>query len=246
MISIPDQLKAFQFYLVRSGAKIPLEKAWNDTRNYTHDHYILQNHLWTRNNYGVVCGINQLIVLDFDHDEFYADAQKYLPETFTVLSARKRLPHLYYVLDGEMFARTTVRAKDGTTLMDIQAARSGVIGPGSMVDGRTYDIIRDIPLQTISLEFITSLFQLRTSRVYSGPRIEDNPEAILRTRTALERLGLEPQRNGNFKCPFHPMHGFGNLNVFAEGYIHCFHCQRTWFDLEQFIINFCEQGGLRA
>ncbi|GAG23130.1 unnamed protein product, partial [marine sediment metagenome] len=51
---------------------------------------------------------------------------------------------------------------------------------------------------------------------------------------ALYICDIKTKPMGNMKCPFHPMHGVGNLSILDSGLIYCFHkCKRWWPD--QFI-----------
>jgi len=240
MISIPDRLKTpeLRFYLVRSNGKIPIEKNWNESggANYSW----MERHLRTyRGNYGVVCGIGKLVVLDFDDLETYEANKHYLPPTFTVRTATKRLPHLYYYLKGKMISRSSIRDEDGKTLVDVQGARSGVVGPGSVIGRKFYDVELDIPIATISRSVIEDAFltSLADHSSYSGA-VEDDPVEIAAVMRGLETLGIQRTGATHFTCPFHESRRGESLTVFAAGALHCFHCERTWQSFEDFAIDY--------
>src|SRR5210317_1090481 len=98
---IPKQLKnpLFRFILIGSNGKIPLEKQWQTVNNYEHNSVTLQTHIKNKGNYGVATGFGNLVVLDFDSLDAYNKVCGYLPDTFSVLSASKKYPHLYYIVD---------------------------------------------------------------------------------------------------------------------------------------------------
>ena len=242
MIKIPNRLcwPEYRFYLVSSGGKIPIEKNWNEPKdgsNYMfHDSHLEQH----SGNLGVCCGIGDLVVLDFDSAQFYQEKKDMLPETFMVRTATKRLPHLYYIMAGEMIRKTRILApgKDGVTLCDIQGARSGVVCPGSTIGRRYYEVEHDVPLATTTREELEKVFGIRLN---ANPRKEyadqpENPEAIRKTIEALKALGIRRTALANFCCPFHESKRMSSLTVFgSEGLLHCFHCGRTW-TIERFAI----------
>lgn len=121
-------------------------------------------------NYAVAGGHGGLVILDIDHDSALAYLDK-LPETFTVKSGGKRLPHLYYLTDNaeqtcfsrkipltdeqvEQYAKLVL--KEGTkvlatleleTLFDLRGKGGLAVGPNSRLDQNTvYEIQRDIPI----------------------------------------------------------------------------------------------------
>ena len=97
MITIPKQLANQKFILTQD--KRPIEESWTTLNNYNIDDNILQTHLERNTTYGVVAGINNLIIVDFDNEEVQNALLPHLPETFTVKTAGKGLLHLYYYTD---------------------------------------------------------------------------------------------------------------------------------------------------
>jgi hypothetical protein len=101
MISIPKQLEK-QKFIFTDNNKSPFEKEWTTKNNYdiTNEKFI--NYLKQNNIYGVLCGVNNLVVIDFDNEEIQYEIinLNIFPETFTVKSGGKGLYHLYfYVVD---------------------------------------------------------------------------------------------------------------------------------------------------
>lgn len=110
MREILEQLKNpnYRFFLAPKNSKIAFEPAWNTKNCYMFFEPKLLTHLRFGNNIGICTGINSLIVIDFDDKEYQDLKVPFLPPTFTVLSAGKRLKHLYYHLIGEMIAKVGV------------------------------------------------------------------------------------------------------------------------------------------
>lgn len=238
-VKIPFQLRNadYRFYLVRKETKLPLEKAWNTVNNYPYFHTKIQNHLKKGGNYGVVCGIGGLLVIDFDDRSYYNKMIEsgMLPPTFTVLSAGKRLPHLYYHYKGSEFQKIGVD-ECGVRVCDIQSFKCGVVAPNSSAGGRYYDIDNYHPISEITLLQLKKAFNitsLKSVRHFSGS-IKEQEGEIKETINHLISLGLERKKNTHFKCFKHPMSGGGNLHVMPDGRIHCFHCQHTWHTREDF------------
>ncbi len=238
-IMIPRQLKdpAFRFYLVIRNSKIPLEYAWNSRNNYPFFHSRLEEHILRKGNYGVCTGYGNLIVIDFDSRDFYNKLiiKGILPPTFTVLSAGKRLPHMYYILDGEMFKKRGIDI-NGERVCDIQAARCGVMGPGSIIGKRFYEISINTDIEKIDLKTLEKAFGFKPEKptVWNG-KTTPQPEKVETTIKILLRHNIQRTNTTLFKCPFHSMSGKGNLNVMPDGKIHCFHESKTWGDIHQFI-----------
>lgn len=226
---LPWQLQrmSLRFYLARD--KLPIEKEWTTNNNYIYFHEKLVNHT---GNYGVVCGYGNLIVLDFDNITYYESVATKLPKTFTVLTAKKRYPHMYYFLDSNdtMFKKTAVRNDKGITLMDIQAKGSGVIGPGSKINDRIYAVAENIPIANITCRLLEQLFRVSlVIPITYHDKFNENPGEVLKAHKILSLLGIETNNNGKtYRCPFHIMEGTGNLAVMPSGRLYCFHEQKMF------------------
>lgn len=71
MKTIPKQLhdENLRFVKINHKGKAPFEKDWVNTNNYKYNDEKLINHLEQGGNYGVLTGINDLIVIDADHKD---------------------------------------------------------------------------------------------------------------------------------------------------------------------------------
>lgn len=234
---VPNQLQdtSFRFYLIASGSKIPSEKEWTSKNNYFFfDPKLME---WP-GNYGIVAGYGNLIIIDFDDIDYYNQVKCNLPETFTVKSAGRGLPHLYYILSDKIIKKTNIRDKDNKVLCDIQAVGSGVVGPGSSYDRKFYKVINDKPIKEISLADLKAIFPIRERyKTASANSISncDNPELVKFVIEGLLRLGIKRTGDKTFQCPFHAMNGKGNLSIIPNGFLYCFHEIKCWHDLNEFI-----------
>lgn len=269
MIQIPEVLQDpdLRFYLVRRNDKRAFEKAWNkkDGSNY----YFHEQHLTCHaGNYGVVCGLGGLIVLDFDCPKFYESVKDKLKNTFTVTTAGKRLPHLYYFLTDEMIATTRIKEEGmcrcgheknrhtkkcmvkGCTCkkarknwMDLQAAGAGVVGPGSVCGRRFYEVTTDIPIADITLLELKETFDLYTHEAKEYDELPEDIPKLINTVKGLRALGLKQTGKTHFCCPYHSSVREMSLCTYSDGRIYCHSCQRYWATLQKFEIDYARLKG---
>jgi hypothetical protein len=96
-------------------------------------------------NVGCVGTPQGFVILDADNPELIARIEREtghkMPQTFTVRSGGKKLPHLYF-RQTEM--SRAIGNKKASGWFDLQSANKYVVGPGSVLeDGGTYDVIDD-------------------------------------------------------------------------------------------------------
>lgn len=232
IIEVPSQLKNkdFRFFLVRANDKKPAQKSWTTKNNYTYD----QVEKWY-GNYGVLCGKGNLVVLDFDDMDYFMKVRDKLPVTFTVLSAGRQLPHLYYIITDmpNRMKKIGIDDEQGNRVCDVQASRTGVVGPNSKINGKEYKVIMDLPIKQIKLQQIKQALGIKENdikqrREYKGEPVFNNIK-VASAYAALYMAGVEINYDINMKCPFHDMNGNGNLSVTPSGKIYCFHCLRDMY-----------------
>ena len=235
-MDVPEQLQDpnFRFFLIGNNSKLPIEKSWNKSNCYPFFHEKLIAH---KGNYGVCTGYGNLIVLDFDEIDFYNTVAGKLPPTFTILSAGKRLPHMYYLLEGDMFKKIAIMDQDKKVLCDIQADRVGVVGPGSKIDRKYYNVANNKKIAQISFKELTTVFDIKPKyrKEYTGPTI-DSGLLVDRTIVALHKLGIKRTGGNNYQCPFHDSNNEKSLTVLPNGRIYCFHEQKVWFTMDEFVV----------
>ena len=269
-MKLPPQLQdnRFRFYLLEKNTKNRIiHKDWNGENNYLWDSHNVQQHT---GNIGVVCGIGGLVVLDFDHEEFLWKIAPLLPRTFTVRTPNKKLLHYYYILEEfitkrEMIATSRIKMYgldmgDGqkqATLLDIQAARSGVLCPPSIINRTYYDVFTPVPIATISILSLKSILsdggriedtgesEPRTPLVkpYNGTRkVIDDPKQVATAVRLLNDLGIRHKTGPLYQCPFHSMDGLGNLALMPSGNLWCFH-ESKWWDIWGFAFEYARFKG---
>ena len=92
---IPPQLKNLKFCRIKKGTKRPFEKEWTN-KPYSYEE--IQEFL-PEENYGVLCGYENLAVIDCDKKELQLIIEKLLPETFKVKTGGGGTHNYYFIKD---------------------------------------------------------------------------------------------------------------------------------------------------
>lgn len=226
---IPQQFKkeGFRFIKVKPN-KAPSELDWQKSNNYLYSEFEKFN----QEIYGILCGCNNLLVVDFDTEEIQNDITPKLPETFTVKSAGKGLSHLYFIADEPQSFKVLDLAKN--TLADIQGKGKQIIGPNSKLeDGRTYRIIKDIPLANIKLADLKKALEkwmnVEEKAIKESNGTETDPLCAkikdnVKVPDLLVQYGINAYKNPT-ECPFHSSKG-GRCFSYNNEVWHCFHCEK--------------------
>lgn len=198
---IPEQLKECYFCRVRLKTKIPFEKDWT---NKKYSYYQISKYL-DKENYGVLCGYNNLIVIDFDDKEFQNKIVPLLPKTFTIQTANKRLFHKYYFCDNtESFK---ISDNEGKTLADVQGKGKMVVGPNSINDlNNYYEVIDSTPISCIHYDELVHILGYNKQKIKKKYKPKDSVSLYINIRLPIleiaKRYNLTIRRNKS-KCPFH-------------------------------------------
>lgn len=143
---LPKQLQndSFGFVKLKPNSKIPFEKEWQ--RNpYTHTE--ITNWIVKGNNYGVMGGIGNLVIIDSDDATLSDLIYKELPETFTVKTSKGN--HFYYIVP--IVDKKIILTKDGLHFGEIISHGSQVVGPNCKhPSGIVYTVERDLPIHQFS------------------------------------------------------------------------------------------------
>lgn len=229
---IPIQLKeeGFRFIKVRDN-KAPLEPNWQKDNNYSYDDVGFNQFIQKNKRYGVVTGYNHLVVIDFDNRDVQEKVIPKLPDTFTVKTAGKGLLHLYFFVDDPQSFKVLDLNKD--TIADIQGVGKQVIGAGTLMpNGKTYEVVKDIPISNVKIELIRKVFSEWTD-IEVGVEHKNKKEnddiclqikSIIKVKDVLGMLGIDTRTNPT-DCPFHSSKG-GRCFSFNENVWHCFHCDK--------------------
>jgi P4 family phage/plasmid primase-like protien len=229
---IPQKLQKeeYRFILVKKNDKIPIEKEWQKTNNYTFDNQKLIDHINNGGNYGVATGYGNLIVIDFDNEELQNKFYPLLPTTFTVMSGSGLL-HLYYLVD----VPETIKLLDinNNTLADIQGKGKQIIGAGSVhPNGNSYCIVKDEEIATIGIGEIKALFNeyIQNGQQKDIGKVNEHQDTTcgeikqkLSVPQLLNEYGITTNKNPT-ECPLHNSRG-GKCLSFKEEVWHCFNCE---------------------
>jgi len=263
---IPPQLNNQKFIKVKD--KQPIEKNWQvkGGSNYAIDDKSFLEYLKSNPQYGVVCGINDLVVIDFDEEGVMNEVlgADILPKTFSVKTARKGLLHLYYYCPDNSTS-WKVLDKDKNTIADVQGKTKQVIGPGSKLpDGREYVVVDDLPIANISSNIIhkaldqydykrtqellqqtsdeLTLDDFNKSKDFGPDLALEEVRRRLKVSDVLRDAGISTGKNPT-QCPFHSSKG-GKCLGFDDkkGIWSCFHCSEkgTAIDLWMKLHNISE------
>ncbi len=244
--AIPKQLMNpdFKFFLVGTNKKTPIECRWNTENCYMFFEKKLLNHISNGGNAGICTGYGSLIVIDFDVKDYQDLKEPMLLKTFTVKTAIKGLHHLYYILDGIMIKKIGIGMDP--RLADIQAGKDGIVIPPSSIKDKCYTVINDRPIAHIDYKTLNRVFGIKDfkeSRRRKFKEEEPQPKKIQEAIDLFKQLGIPRTNQRHFKCPFHRMSGNGNLYVFNDGSIYCFHCQISHRSAKDFKAKWQEVNG---
>lgn len=166
-IELAAQLKLpdLRFILLgKSGEdrKRPRRKGWQTKNNHAYDDRNFLSLLRRGLNYGVVTGINDLVV--FDGDEYNRLVElgvvAKLPETFTIQTGSGNR-HYYYFCPGldkritmyDPVLKDPKNPNEPLHLGEIQSRGQYVVGPGCIhPNGNRYLVIHDVPIARVTLE----------------------------------------------------------------------------------------------
>jgi hypothetical protein len=176
--------RGFAVFPLRPGMKVPaVRRDWEGQA--TADPERLRQIVRPGANVGVACGPSGLLVLDLDvakeppGAESDPDEPRHGAEALRALAAGRELPptltvatptggrHLYYRAPRGLKLRNTVGRLG--PLIDTRAEGGYVVGPGSIVDGRAYRIIADVPVASLPQWLLRELQELNTPPPVPAP-----------------------------------------------------------------------------
>ena len=148
---IPIQLhnQTFGFVKLKGKSKIPFEKEW---QNNPCSLQTILTHISKGNNYGVLGGLGNLIIIDADTEVLSSIVKEQFPQTFTVKTNKGF--HFYYLCEG--IDKKIVLQQDKTHFGEIISGGSQVVGPNSIhpETGKTYQVFNDLEIAKINKEVV--------------------------------------------------------------------------------------------
>lgn len=219
---IPAQLSECRFCKVGHRAKYPIEKDWVN-KTYTYDE--IMTWVEKNNNYGVVCGINGLTVLDIDEPELLDDA-KLLPPTLTVRTGSGGY-HLYYIIKD--MPKKVILENDVKHYGEFQHKGSMVVGVNSIhPNGNRYEVIADYPIEEIGYDRIKFIVDK-----YSGKKKKQKFEMPLGRDNIPENLSEENRYILKYFIPREIKHWITNRSGWKARFYAALYLREKGFDNEK-------------
>ena len=214
--TIPDKIEraGFRFIRIRPRSKIPNDRDWQHTRNYSakdprlhawtdvyqsfeirsgsDEHGDLYTHYEGYGNYGVLCS-SDAVVLDLDTPELVAflletiQTDSGLPATLLCKSGSGRGIHAYYRTKKGHPVRLLDPANPDKNVGDIKSTGGQVVGPSSIhPSGRPYEIVDDREVAFVEFAVLEKVFEK-----YIQKAREITPESIRREYGEYEKLSTD-------------------------------------------------------
>lgn len=142
---LPRQLQndRFGFVKLKPKSKIPFERNWQK-KPYTWRE--IQVWMDEGNNYGVICGIGSLVVIDSDDNELSEVLFNRFPVTYTIKTSSGF--HFYFLASD--INKKIVLSKNGKHCGEIISGGCQVVGPGcTHPSGSIYKVDREYQISTI-------------------------------------------------------------------------------------------------
>ena len=223
---IPKQLKDLRFCRIKKGSKAPFEKDWTN-KPYTYEMIGRAK----GENYGVICGLNNLAVIDCDKEELSLAVKTLLPETYSVKTGGGGMHYYYFI--PELKKKIVLNAGE-EHLGEIQSHGTQVVGAGSIhPNGKEYKIIDNVGIKEISLEMLMGIlgkFMVKeeeedTEKKKETGELTKEIAGLISFEDLLKSYGLTKKGN-NWNCAFHKSEGGQCLSVDEKGIYNCFHCNK--------------------
>ena len=242
---IPNQLKKERFIRLRHNdvdkQKVAAEKAWPTKANYSYEDFPKDEPT-----YGVLCGNNNLMVIDCDNSKIQEQLlqNEKIRETFIVKSAGKGLYHFYFHVESdEDTLPVGFRADHNKSrVFDLQGAHTYVLGPlSTLLNGKGYEIINPREIASVGkTELFDILKNIMPNLEIINPKTkkrEDSPtldfdEVCVAIKEKIKPVDLLPQ---NIKtppgiltnCPLGHSSESGKCFSHSDTLWHCFHCEES-------------------
>lgn len=223
---IPPQLKNLKFCRIKKGTKKPFEKDWTN-KPYTYN----EISKFEDENYGVLCGYENLAVIDCDKKELQLVIDQFLPKTFKVKTGGDGTHNYYFIKDLQK--KIILETDNGEHLGEVQSYGTQVVGPNSIhPNGTTYKALNDINISTLSYEELLSVikpFMREIKETQETSLWEKKAYSEIDQLSITDIWGLSGlKKHGNEYYGEHPTHGSDSgMNFWVnptKNTWHCFRC----------------------
>ncbi|MBU0894579.1 MAG: AAA family ATPase [Nanoarchaeota archaeon] len=218
---IPETLQNLKFCRIKKGTKKPFESDWvNKPYSYSEIKNFLPDE-----NYGVLCGYDNLAVIDADSTKLQMLIDGKLPQTFKVKTGNGM--HNYFFVEG--LKKKIILKLEGEHIGEVQSQGTQVIGPGSVhPSGKIYEAMNDIPITNLNydqlIEFVKPFQdkkEIPVSKIIQDSDIDNLSVVDIWGTAGLKKQGSEYYGS-------HPIHGSETksnfwINPFKNTW-HCFRC----------------------
>lgn len=207
---IPSRLQRPEFRFTLLNGKIPILKDWQHSNNFTFDDEKIRKH---KGNIGVVCGYNNLVVVDIDKnpDETLNLLLEKLPKTFCVKTGKQGY-HLYYFVDDIKNLKSTCLDFNGSHL-DIQAQGKQVVCPGAIhpETKKEYEVFLDKPIVHINSSMLAPFLKREKGEGQQG---KDDSRSALEYQNVCRFI----RRGSSKEEIFKQMEAFDKWNGATDAY----------------------------
>ena len=177
-IEIPKQLQrnGFRFVLLRKKGKEPIMRGWQEDANVPYDNIMLKNHIKNGGNYGVLCGKENLAVIDVENysEELKIKIERELPKTLTIKTGSGGF-HYYYIIED--LEKKIIMIDDNEKHWgEVQFTGSQVVGAGSIhPNGNEYKQINNELIARIDKKTLLECIKpfCKTGQSFEKYQIED-------------------------------------------------------------------------
>jgi hypothetical protein len=227
---IPPQLKNLKFCRIKKGTKKPFEKDWTN-KPYSN---INITPFLPLENYGVLCGYEDLAVIDCDEESLQVAVDTLLPKTFKVKTGGGGT-HNYYFIPN--LKQKIILEAEGKHLGEVQSHGTQVVAPNSThPNGKKYEVIEDCEITRLSLDELYSViknFTKETKETEVMAKAEVKLDSNIDSLSITDVWGTSNLKNRkNEYYGEHPIHGSdGGMNFWVNPFKNTWHCFR------------CDSGG---
>lgn len=216
-----------RFILVKKNLKFPLEQNWTTYNNYSFRDKKVQDWISEGGNIGIATGFNNILVVDFDDEEFQKEFLPKLPKTLMQRSGSGGM-HLFYKTVEDSPDSFKILNKDKKTLADIQAkGRQIIVSPSIHPNGKQYEFINDETIAEINVSELKYIFHEYLNKKNFDDKTYNGEIRKPSLISILSQYGVDTSKHPT-SCPWHASKG-GKCFSFNEskGVWNCFHCDKS-------------------